>query len=177
VDKKKVLETLFDRKVVKILCLLMNNPDEEFYLREIAKMSKVSPATTYRVLNTMKALELVYEEKNRYLKVYYLNRKNTVMFADLFEDKKSALQEFSEFMSNLLGVHMVILHGSEERDKASILVVGEKIDQDAIRLKAVEIKEKYAFNIIYLVLGQEQYNQMLSMGLYPGKKVVLFSKD
>lgn len=176
-DKKKILETLFDKKVVKILRLLMNNPEKEFYLREIAKMTKVSPATTYRVLNTMKELDLVYEEKNRYLKVYYLNRKNTSMFADLFEDKKSAIQEFAEFMGAQQGVHMVILHGSEEKDKASVLVVGESMDQEAIRLKAVDIKEKYSFNIIYLVLGPEQYRQMLSMGLYPGKKVILYSKE
>ncbi len=176
-DKKKVLETLFDKKIVKILRLLMNNPEKEFYLREIAKMAKVSPATTYRILKTMKALELVYEEKNRYLKVYYLNRKNAGMFAELFEDKKSALQEFSEFMAVLPGVGMVILHGSEEKDKASILIVGEGVNQEAIRSKVLEIKEKYSFNIIYLVLGSEQYAQMLSMGLYPGKKVVLFSKD
>ena len=175
-DKKKVIETLFDKKIIKILRLFINNPDKELYLREISKLTKVSPASTYRILKLLKELELVYEEKTKYLKTYFLNRQNAAMFAELLEDKRSALQEFSDFIKGISGVNMVVLHGNEEKDKASILIVGEDIDKESIRLKVLDIKGKYAFNIIHLILGSEQYNQMLSMGLYPGKKVVLFSR-
>jgi DNA-binding IclR family transcriptional regulator len=102
-DKKQVLEKLFDKKIIKVLRLLINNPDKEFYLREIGKLTKVSPATTYRIVKTLKELELIQEKKNRYLKLYSANQKNLAMFTELLEDKSAALKEFVEFVSKLQG--------------------------------------------------------------------------
>lgn len=175
-DKKKVIESLFDPKIIKILRLFINNPSDEYYLREIAKLTRVPPASTYRILKNLLELELLEELKNKHLKTYKLNEENTRMFADLLEDKRSAIQEFTDFIKQIEGVEIVILHGKEEKDKASLLVVGSDIDRDTIRVKTLEIKEKYKFNIIHLILAPDQYEQMLSMGLYPGKKVVLFSR-
>jgi DNA-binding MarR family transcriptional regulator len=177
VDKKKVIETLFDPKVIKILRLFINNPQNSYYLREISKLTKVSPATTFRILNTMKALELIKEDKIKHLKIYVLNQENTVIFSELLEDKRSALQEFGEFIRSVAGIELVVLHGKEEKDKASILIVGTQVDQEVIRTKIFELKQKYAFSIIHLVLAPDQYDQMVSMGLYPGKKVVLYSNE
>ena len=175
-DKRKVVESLFDPKVIKILRHFINNPGQKYYLREVAKVTKVSPATTYRIIKNMKELELVDEEKIKHLKLYVLNEKNAAPFFELLEDKRSALQEFSEFISSVEGVKLVVLHGKEEKDKASVLIVGLNIVQDSIRQKVVELRQKYAFNLIYLVLDPGQYEQMVSMGLYPGKKVQLFPK-
>lgn len=174
-DKKLVLETLFDKKIIKVLRLLINNPEREFYLREIAKITKVSPATTYRILKSLKQLELVQEKKNKYLKLYSANQKNLAMFSDLLEDKSAAMREFIEFISKVQGVRQTILHGDEEKDKASIIIVGEGANQEYINSKVVEIKERFGFNIIYMFLSPDQYSQMSSMGLFSGKKVVLFS--
>ncbi len=174
-DKKKVIETLFDKKIVKILRLLVNNQGRDFYLREIARTTKVSPATTYRTLKLLKDLELVEEKKNRYLKVYCSNPKNISMFADLLEDKSAALREFTEFISTVVGINQVILHGDEERERASIIIVGTGVNQELINPKVVELKERFNFSIIYMVLSQDQYDQMVSMGLYSGKKAVLFN--
>lgn len=175
-DKKQVLETLFDKKVIKVLRLFINNPENEYYLREIAKVTKVPPATTFRILGTMKDLELITERRQKHLKTYRLNPENTSMFSSLLEDKQSALQEFTEFIKTQPEVELAVLHGKEEKDKASVLIVGESMNQEAIRLKSVEIREKYGFNIIYLLLSSYQYDQMVNMGLYPGKKVILWSR-
>ncbi len=174
-DKKLVLEKLFDKKMIKVLRLLINNPGREFYLREMSKITKVSPATTYRIVKTLKELELVQEKKNKYLKLYSANQKNLSIFQDLLEDKSAALKEFVEFVSKMQGVKQVILHGDEEKDKASIIIVGEGSSQEQISSKVVEIKERFAFNIIYMFLSPDQYSQMSSMGLFSGNKVVLFS--
>lgn len=173
-NKKKVIETLFDKKVIKILRLFINNPDSEYYLREIARISKVSPASTYRIISSMKDLELLEERRDKHLKTYILNQDNAGMFIDLLGDKKSAIQEFAQFIKDVDGVRSCIMHGKEEKDKASILVVGTDIDQEVIRSQTINIKEKYDFNIIFLVLDPVQYDQMLQMGLYPGKKTVLY---
>jgi len=173
-DKKRVVETLFDKKIIKILRLFINNPDKAYYLREISRMTKVSPASAHRIIAQLKGLELINETKDRYLKTYAADPKNLEMFSGLLEDKKSAIKEFTDFISTVTGVNRVILHGDEERDKASILVVGEGLDQNIIRDKTNDIKERYKFNIIYLILAPSQYDQMLSMGLYRGRKVVLY---
>jgi DNA-binding MarR family transcriptional regulator len=174
-DKKLVLETLFDKKIIKVLRLLINNPEREFYLREIAKLTRVSPATTYRILKTLRQLDLVLEKKNKYLKLYSANQKNLAMFSDLLEDKSAALREFVEFISGVQGVKQTILHGEEDKEKASIIIVGEGANQELINNKIMEIKEKFGFNIIYMFLSPDQYSQMSSMGLFSGKKVILFS--
>lgn len=176
-DKKQVLERLFDRKIIKVLRLLINNPNREFYLREIAKLTKVSPATTFRIVKTLKELELIVEKKNKYLKVYSANQINLAMFAELLEDKSAALREFVEFASKLSGVSQIILHGEEDKDKASIIIVGEGTSSELIPPKVIEIKEKYAFSIIHMFLSPQQYSQMSSMGLITGKRVALFSRE
>jgi len=174
-DKKQVLERLFDKKIIKILRLLINNPDREFYLREIAKLTKVPPATTFRIVKMLKELELIQEKKNRYLKLYSANQKNLAMFTELLEDKSAALKEFVEFVSKLQGVIQIILHGEEGKDRASIFIIGANSDHEAINAKVVEIKERFAFSIIHTFLSPDQYAQMSSMGLFSGKKVNLFS--
>ena len=173
-DKKKVIETLFDKKIIKILRLFVNNPERQYYLREIARMTKVPPASTHRIIMQLKELELIIEYKDRYLKTYAANEQNLKIFSGFLEDKKSAIQEFAEFIKTIEGVEMALQHGKEERDKVSVLIVGDGIDQIMIRDKTNEIKEKYKFNIIYLLLSPMQYEQMASMGLYPGKKIILW---
>ncbi|MCC7574329.1 helix-turn-helix domain-containing protein [Candidatus Woesearchaeota archaeon] len=174
-DKKKIIETLFDKKIIKILRLFINNSDKTYYLREISRITKVPPASTHRILQQLKDLELVQETKDRYLKTYSSIKQNIDLFSGLLEDKKSALKEFSDFIANVKGVNTVILHGEEEKDKASLLIVGEELDQTIIRDKTNEIKEKYKFNIIYLILAPTQYEQLSSMGLYRGRKVILYN--
>jgi len=174
-DKKKVLETLFDRKIIKILRLFINNPAKEFYLREISRMAKVSPATTHRILKSLKELELVLEKKDRYLKLYFANQKNLAMFSELLEDKSAALREFVEVASQVLGIKQILLHGDADKDRASIIIVGEGVNQEMINSKVVELKERFAFTIIYTLLSPDHYDQMSSMGLISGKKVTLYS--
>jgi hypothetical protein len=45
-DKKRIVEALFDKKIIKILRLFINNPDKTYYLREISRITKVPPAST-----------------------------------------------------------------------------------------------------------------------------------
>lgn len=175
-DKKKIVENLFDKKVIKILRLFINNSDKRYYLREISRITKVSPASTYRILVSMKEMEILNEYKDKHLKTYALNEENATMFSHLLEDKTTAIEEFVKYVKRAEGVHKIIKHGQEERNKANILIIGLGIDEEEIRKKVVDLKEKYNFSIIFLVLQPEQYEQMNEMGLYPGEKEVLYEK-
>ncbi|MCF7865976.1 helix-turn-helix domain-containing protein [Candidatus Woesearchaeota archaeon] len=176
-EKKEILENLFDKKIIKVLKLFINNPSEDYYLREIAKLTRVAPASVHRILKTLMSADIIREEKNKHLKTYWFNSNNSKFLIDLLEDKTSAIQEFTQFISSVSGVQMAVMHGREEKDKASILIMGDELDKDSIREKVVDIKQRYKFNIIYLVLLPDQYEQMVSMGLYPGQKKILYRKN
>ncbi|MBN1275710.1 winged helix-turn-helix transcriptional regulator [Candidatus Woesearchaeota archaeon] len=174
-DKRQVLEDLLDRQLLKVLRLFINNPDQEFYLREIAKRAKVPPASTYRVVQRLLKLELIKEHRVKKFKFYRLHE-DAEFLADILADRKSAVQEFVEAIKQDPNITMVVLHGKEERTKANLLIMGTHIDQELIRTAALQAKETYGFNIIHLTLDPDQYNQMSSMGLYPGKKVILYEQ-
>ncbi|MGM5480127.1 MAG: winged helix-turn-helix domain-containing protein [Nanobdellota archaeon] len=174
---KEVLESLISPSTLKILKLFINNDDTKYYLREISKLSKVPPATTYRVLQQLVENDLLIIDQIKRMKLYYLNTENTQFLLELLQDRKSAVTEFVNTVKSFEGVQMVVLHGKEEKNRANVLVIGNNLDSESIKRNAVYMSDKYNFNIILLTLTPDQYNQMSSMGLYPGKKRILFEAE
>ena len=164
-DKKEILTGLLDEQLLKIFKTFINNPEQQFYLRELAKKTRVAPASTYRVLKQLLKLELIQEVKMKKFKFYNLNQENANFLADILADRKSAVQEFLTLIKEDEHIEMIVLHGKEERLKANILIMGNNIDQELIRTSALYVKETYNFNIIHLTLDTDQYNQMSSMAL------------
>ena len=175
-DKKDVLTSLMDENTLKILKAFINNPGQEYYLRELAKRTRVPPASTYRVIQRLLKLELITEHKLKRFKFYSLHEDNAGFLSDILADRKSAVQEFVDAIKDDPNIEMLVLHGKEERSKANILLIGNGIDMERVREAALRAKEAYGFNIIHLALDPGQYNQMSSMGLYPGKKVILYEQ-
>lgn len=173
-DKKTIFESLLNDSLLKILKLFINNEDQKYYLREIAKLTRTPPATTYRMLNQLVQSKIIDVEEIKTAKLYCLNMDNSFFLTEILQDRKSAIQDFVESISSFDNLEMVVLHGNEEKNKANVLVIGKDMDVESIKKNALYISDKYKFNIILLTLTPEQYNQMASMGLYPGKKKILF---
>lgn len=171
-----MLSGLIDQNLLKVLKSFINNADQQFYLRELAKKAKVPAATTYRVLKELLKLELITEHKVKKFKFYSLHETNAQFLSDILSDKKSAVQEFIDDIKQDESIEMAVLHGKQEKNKANILLIGQNIDGELVRAAALKARDNYAFNIIHLTLDPHQYNQMSSMGLYPGKKVILYEK-
>jgi predicted transcriptional regulator len=174
---REILESLITPSVLKILKLFLNNEDQKYYLREIAKLTKIPPATVYRVVGQLVDNRILQVEHIKRFKLYYYNIEEAGFLADLLQDRKSAVTEFVKLAQEFEGVDMVVLHGKEDKDRANILVIGNNMDTDSIKRNALYISDKYSFKIILLTLAPEQYNQMSSMGLYPGKKRILFEAE
>jgi len=49
----------------KIMKLFFNNPNKEFYLREISRLTKVSPSGSFRILNKLEGKNLIVRNKNK----------------------------------------------------------------------------------------------------------------
>jgi len=70
----------------------------------------------------------------------------------------------------------ILLHGEEARDRANVLLIGDDIDSGKIKEICGSIKEEHNFIISPLTLTAEQYDSMSKMGLYSGKKNILFER-
>jgi len=175
---KNILEEFFDRKELAILKLFLFDDTDKFYLREISKRTKIPVATTFRIVRKFKQIGIIDETVIKKTKLYSIaQNKSTKLLSTLFEERKSILDEFVSAATALPGVVMILIHGEEEKDKANLIILGTNIDTKAIKNKIGELKEKYNFNIIELVLEPAQFTQMSSMNLFPNKKTILWEKS
>ncbi|RME52069.1 ArsR family transcriptional regulator [Candidatus Woesearchaeota archaeon] len=174
-DPRKLLADLFDKKLLAVLRLFIDNPDKEYYLREVAKYTRVPVATVYRHLGKLKALDIIHERRIKKLKLYRLNETKPAKFIEsILEVRKTALEEFLDLVKGDPHIQEIILHGKKQKDRANILIIGSGVNAEAIRQAVGTIKDKYGFSVIHLVLEPEQFEQMASMGLYSGEKRSLY---
>lgn len=177
-ESQKILEALFDKKILVILKLFLKKKEQQFYLKEVSKQTKVSLASTYRILIKLTELEILERTKIKHLKIYKLAENEKTKYLEaVFEEKKTILDEFIEQVNSISGIKTIISYGREEKDKANLLIIGDSVDNSPIRENIVKIKEKYNFTITHLVLTESQFQQMAAMNLYPGKKDILFEKQ
>ena len=176
-DDRQVLEALISPSTLKILKLFINNEDQKYYLREIAKLARVPPASTYRIVKDLVEMGLLEVQAIKKFKLYYYNIEKGSFLTNVLQDRKSAVVEFVNSVKEFDGIDMIVLHGQEDKNKANVLVIGNNMDVESIKRNAVYISEKYKFNLVLLTLVPEQYNQMASMGLYPGKKKILYEAE
>ncbi len=67
------LAQLIDKKILSILSVFGQNKKKPMYLREISKLSKISPATTFRILNKLCQKKIIAEIKVSKFKFYQYN--------------------------------------------------------------------------------------------------------
>lgn len=176
-DVFEVFKGIFDAKVLRVIHVFLTNPETEFYLKEISSKSRVPIATTFRILQKLIKFQLIEEKKVKMLKLYKLgNNEKTKILKDSLDISRNALNVFLERIKEISGVDVVILHGEKTDVKANLLIIGKNIDISLIKSLVGEIKEKYNFSILYLTLEPDQFEQMSNMGLYSGKKQILYQR-
>lgn len=178
-EELNVLKGLFDKKILSILDILVNdNSEEGLYLREIAKKSKVSPASTYRILKKLVEMDIASQKKIKQLKLYKSNKtKKTEFLYNLLKKDVRIISLFVDMIQEIKPVQAVILHGEEQMDRANVLLIGEGIDNAKVKEICGELQTKHKFTISPLVLVAEQYEQMIKMGLYSGKEKVIWKRN
>ncbi len=176
-DQNKLLEGLVDKKTLNIIRLFSSNPNNQYYLREIARVTRVPIATVFRIIKHLVAMNVIQEIKIKKFKLYqYATGKEAKFVEQLIEVRKGAVEEFIETCRTVEGIAQVILHGKRLKDKANILIIGQGIATEPLGQAVAKIKETTGFTIIYLILEPQQYEQMSQMGLYSDERQVLFTK-
>jgi len=176
-ENKDILEQLIDQKTIKILRIFFENDKKQFYLREISKITGVSGASTFRLLNKLVNIKVINLISAAKFKIYTLADNETTRFlGQLIKKEKQILQILITRVKSIEGLEEVILYGKEEKDKANILLIGNDIPADVIKSVCSGMKEEFNYTITPLILNREQYDQMNAMGLYPEKKTYLYRK-
>lgn len=174
-EPQEILDNLFDSKILAIIKFFLKNEQGEYYLREIARLTKVSPASTYRILNKLVDMGVLNIREIKTAKLYSLESNKTTEFLKSILEV-DIIQYFVEQASKIEGIEEIILLGTKTKSKVNLLILGSGIDTAEIKLFTGEIKEKYDFTINQMSLARDQYDQMSAMGLYPGEKKVLYRK-
>jgi len=171
--EKEILAKLIDSKKEAVLRVVLHS-SEELYLQEIAKKSKVSTTSTFRILQKFVSMGILTKKQWKNSKTYCcLNNSKTEFLKDLFHEEFDGLQTFIDSVKDISGINNIILHGAKRKGKANILIIGKNIAPEPLDKIVLEIKEK-GFEISFLTLTKEQYEQMSKMGLYSGDKNILF---
>ncbi len=69
-----MLKSLFSSSIrADVLSLLLNSPDEQFYIREIAKLLRKNPSGVKRELDNLEKMGIVSSEKIANLKYFHAN--------------------------------------------------------------------------------------------------------
>lgn len=177
-EEMQILEELFDKKVIAILKLFFRYSGKQFYLLEISKESQVPMATCFRILLKLQKLNIVSVETISRFRLYRLQDNSKVEYlSQLFKENLKIIEKFVEKARLISGIKTMILHGKEQKDRASVLLIGADIDPGAVKELCAEIKERYSFVVSTLSLTEEQYDQMSRMGLYSGTKKILYDTD
>jgi len=175
----EILKELFDQKILSVLDFVINNQGKDgLYLNEIAKGAKVPTATTYRIVSKLMKLNFLQQTRIKNLKLYKFKHtdKNRFLY-DVLKKDVQVMQLFVKKIKELQGLQAVILHGEERNDRANVLLIGEGTNAEKTKEICEEIREKYNFIISYLTITVEQFDTMANMGLYSGKKTVLWKKE
>jgi Fe2+ or Zn2+ uptake regulation protein len=173
---KSIILSLIDPKISKILSTLVNNP-KAFYLKELADLSDVPTASTYRILLKLEKLNIIQVMKISKFKLYTLSsNKDTKFLQNLFLEKQNALENFISRVKKDPSIESVLLHGDTEDDKANLIIIGEKLDSEFLDGISEEILNESGFQISFVTIDDAQFKKMTSMGLYSGKKRLLYSK-
>jgi len=174
-EPTQLLGQLFDKKKMAVVRIFLSQPERELTMLEVARASRVSNATTFRILGKLVSLEIVEERKVKHLKTYCLaENEATKYLSRIMETGQSALEAFVEALKPLPGLREIILHGKQKREKANVLIIGQGVDASLVQEAVRQIQEQFNYTIVQLTLDPAQYEQMLSMGLYSGEKKGLY---
>jgi len=173
-----ILKQLFDKKILRIIDVFLQNKDKQFYLRELGRAANVSPATTYRIIGKLVKSEIIEEIKISKFKVYkiIINEK-TRGLSKLLKEEVNPLEIFVDKAKIINGIDSIILQGKKTNKSANILIIGNDNISKKVDVIVIDIKQKHNFNIDIFVLSDLQFRQMTKLGVYSGDKKILWKKE
>ncbi len=170
-----VLREIFDKKIISIINLLLDNSTRNFSLSEISSESDVNIATSLRILDKLvrnDIVELSYMSKSKF---YSLKQSEKTLTLQKMLKKDDHISEFVDKIKLDLRIKKIILE-TKNSNGAKLLIVGNSISKEKINSIAEEIKTKYNFRIQFVELAEKQFSEMEKLGLYNLDKKVIWAR-
>jgi len=140
-----MLTNLFKSKIrIEVLSMFFSDPDRDFYVREIEKMTGEDYRNISRELRNLENIGLLNSRKEGNLKYFTLN-KEFLLFGELksiFLKTRGAAALLSEALSQSAEIDFAFIYGSVASGKDTaksdidVMVIGEISLEDLLRLIA-----------------------------------------
>ncbi len=164
-ESAQILANIFDEKTVAVLQALLAKKDE-FFLRDLSRESKVSLATTYRIVIKLTKMGLVSRQEKEKTTEYKII-KDTPVYSKIYSlilgEKPDAIAILKKFMAEQLPQSkMFTLKGNKKK----VFIIGEKPASEIFTPVLAEVLKETGEKLTILTLGEEQFTQMQDMGLF-----------
>jgi len=185
-----LLTKLFSSTRAELLSLFFNNPDEKFYLREIARHINKDAAGIKRELDTLVKIGLLGVEK-RGVQKYYFADKTSPIFSEMkgLIFKTTGIQgSIKAVLSRLKGVQAAFIYGSyakgaeKEDSNINLMVIGQ-VNITELNDVVMGLEEKMKREIDYLAFDEQEYRKRKDAKdpfireIVKGKKIFLLGKE
>jgi len=168
------LKNIFDPKVVDILSIVCVK--EKFQIRELAEVSGVPLATTYRIVQKFIEADLVREVRNDTFVYFEVNHANKLISFFSTLSSNNPLQSFLSRAKTLEGLNQVIQIDSGPKS-AKIIVVGSGVNPASVKEICTDVASKFDFTIESMQLSPEQYSQWKKWNIGGKKTEILYSAN
>jgi len=180
------LKMLFSSAIrADLLALLLNSPDEKFYVREMANLIRKNPSGVKRELDKLEKMGIVFSHKVANLKYFQAN-KTSPLFSELKNliDKSLGLPGALKTIVRLAGAKAAFLYGpyadGEDVGSVDLFIIGASSNNIGAGLK--ELEEKFGKKINYNAIDEAEYKNKKEKGdvdlekLLSGKRITLIGR-
>lgn len=180
------LKMLFSSAIrADLLALLLNSPDEKFYVREIANLIRKNPSGVKRELDNLEKMGILFSHKVANLRYFQAN-KTSPLFSELKNliDKSLGLPGALKTIVRLAGAKAAFLYGpyadGEDVGSVDLFIIGASSNNIGAGLK--ELEDKFGKKINYTAIDESEYKHRKEKGdvdlekLLSGKRITLIGR-
>ena len=180
-----MLKSLFSSSTrADVLSLLLNSPDEQFYIREIAKLLRKNPSGIKRELDNLEKMGIVTSEKIVNLKYFQAN-KESPLFSELKNliTKSLGLPGALKAVLRAAGTKAAFLYGPyAEGDDVSIVnlfVIGAL---SSLTKELKNLERRFDQKIDCTIMDEDEYRLKKKKGdsnlkrILSGKRITLIGR-
>lgn len=155
-----MLKSLFSSSIrADVLSLLLNSPDEKFYIREISKLLRKNPSGIKRELDNLEKMEIVTSERVANLKYFQANEESP-LFSELKNliTKSLGLPGALKAVLRASGAKAAFLYGpyaeGEDVDTVDLFVIGAS---SSLTKEVKDLERRFDQKINCTMIDEEEY--------------------
>ncbi|MBT3583156.1 helix-turn-helix domain-containing protein [Candidatus Woesearchaeota archaeon] len=156
---QKLLETVFDEKIIGVINALLNQDTDFFSIREISEKADVTVSTTFRIVQSLEAVGFVKKIKRGRIKFFQIQKasKSYKQLAELLGQKI----DIYSIIRNKIGEEVELF--TPKKDKNKIFIITEEdIDDSELSKEITATSNK---KIKLMSISPQQFQKMKTMGL------------